>query len=272
MSAVVLLRVTSDPDLSHGVQRTELSLDEPSLDALALAVSFRRHADAPVHGLASGPEGWDIALREAIALGADRVERTWNPALADAGIVANSRALCERLPGDARVIVAGSMATDHGSGLLPWVVADHLSLPLIAEVTEITVESGCLAARVRGAGGRRTTYALPERVVLVAARGGRLPYPTVARRVAARKAPIPGSIATSSPGDLEPNLRLDGFGPARPVTRHLLRPSASANAGGRLRQLMAGGASNSAPAQKLQANTGTAGQLADLLAKEGFLS
>jgi len=270
MSAFVLLRVITDPDLARGLAGSSLRLDDASGDAIALALSYRRACGASLHALASGPPEWDAALREAVALGLDDVRRTWGPALAEGDIVAHAHALAALVPDDAMLVVAGATATDHGSGLLPFALAELLGWPAIEDVMEVLTERGRPAVRVRAVGGRRLTCALPSRAVLVAAKGSLLPYPTVARKLAARKASIAVSVPGAHPA-LEQRFRIEGFGPARPVTRHLLQPSASASAAGRLRQLMAGGVASSTAGQTLRAGDGLAAQVADLLAREGLL-
>lgn len=270
MTAVVLVRAVVDPELASGVTGSDLRLDDASLDAISVALSYRRASGEEVHAIASGPPEWEPALREAVALGVAGVRRAWAPALADADLLAQARALADLVGTDARLAIAGVAAGDHGSGLLPFALAEFLGWPALEGAIDFDGHDGRTTVRTRAGGGRRLTFLLPEPAVVVAARGNAPPYPTVARKLLARKAAIPASTPLDHPA-LQPRLRLEGFGPARPVTRHLLRPSASANAGGRLRSLMAGGVASGGTAQTLQAGDGLAGQVADLLAKEGLL-
>jgi hypothetical protein len=152
---------------------------------------------------------------------------------------------------------------------LPFALAELLGLPAIEQVVGIGWGAGGPVIQVRASGGRRRTCALEERSVLVAARGGPAPYPSVVQKLMARRACI-SVLAMPEGGGGATALAFQGLGPARPVTRHLLRPSASANAAGRLRQLMAGGASATNDSRTL-AGAGLAGQLAELLTKEGFV-
>jgi len=224
-----------------------------------------------MRGVAIGPPEWDMPLRDAVSLGLDQVERLWGPSVAAGDIVAHARLLAGKVSADARAVIAGGVATDHGSGLTPFALAELLGWPVIERTIAAGIEGADLVVRSLAGGGRRITYRMPGQAVLVAASGRALPYPTVARKVAARKATIDVSVPAAGPGT-QASFEIEGYGPARPVTRHLLRPSTASGAGGRLRHLMAGGASPSGPARGAMAgDASVATQLADLLDREGML-
>lgn len=270
MKTVVLLRATNDPELEHGVRESTMCLDEPSGDALAVGLGHLAAAGGELAGIAVGPPEWEPALRDAIALGVAGVVRLWGPAIEEGGLVAAASAIAGELRGIADIVIAGGPAPDHGSGILPFALAEFLDWAVIEDVVETGVEGGRTVARVRRSGGRRQTLGLPPGTVLVAARGHVLPYPAVARKLAARRATIPEHPPAGGPAG--PQWQIEGYGPAMPVTRHLLRPSATANAGGRLRQLMAGGATRQGKqAPAAEGGGGMASQLADILAKQGLL-
>lgn len=269
MSIVVLLRAVHDPELASGVTGSSYRLDEGSSDAIVLALAARRAgAGSRAVGFALGPGEWDAAIRDALALGLDEVLRVWGPGAAKADIPGHARALVAALPPDTEVVVAGGAAADHGAGLLPFALAELLGWPTIEQVAGVAQEDGRPVIHVRASGGRRRTCSLGPQSVLVATHGGPAPYPTVARKVAARRTGVP--VLTPTVGMAEPTLAFQGYGPARPITRHLLQPSTSANAAGRLRQLMSGGASTTNDSRTL-AGSGLASQLAELLHKEGFV-
>ncbi len=277
MNVAVLLRVIVDPELAAGVERTMLRLDDPSLVALGLALSVRRQQSAvQLRGIAAGPPDWDHALQEALALGLDSVERAWSDGFESADLVATASAIAQAIPDDTDLLFAGSAATDHGSGILPAAVAELLGWPLLGDVGTVHCQAdGEMTATVRAGGGRQRLYRLPDRAVLTAAR---MPapalYPRLARRFVARKSAVPVRAPAShafvegATGRMGP----PEYGPARPLTRHLLQPSAAAKPADRLRQLMSGGMSNRG-AKTLDADDGgVARQLADLLEKEGLLA
>jgi electron transfer flavoprotein beta subunit len=277
MKVGVLLRVIVDPELAAGVERTTLRLDDPSLVAIGLALALRRQQPGTgLFGIAVGPPDWDHALQEALALGLDRVERAWSDAFESADLLATASAIADAVPGDTSLLLAGSAATDHGSGILPAAVAELLGWPLLTDVGTIDCQAdGQMTATVRAGGGRQRSYRLPERAVLAAARMPAPPlYPRLARRFAARKSGVPERRPAIN-ALVEGAARRIGppeYGPARPLTRHLLQPSAAAKPADRLRQLMSGGMSNRG-AKTLDADDGgIARQLAELLEKEGLLA
>lgn len=271
MSIVVLLRAVSDPELAGGIRGSSYRLDAPSEDAIALGLSLRSCSPAPMRGVAIGPPEWEMPLRDAVSLGLDEVERLWGPSPAAGDIVAHARLLACALSADARAVIAGGVATDHGSGLIPFALAELLGWPVIERTIDAGIEGADLVVRALAGGGRRTTYRMPGRAVLVAASGRALPYPTVARKLAARRAAVL-TVTPPAAQAAEPAFTFEGFGPARPVTRHLLRPSTASGAGGRLRHLMAGGAAPSGQARgAMAADASVATQLADLLDREGLL-
>ena len=244
-----------------------MCLAEPAADALVVGLSHRAVCGGEVIGMAVGPPGWEPALRDAIAFGADRVTRLWDDG-DEGGIVETAAAIAAALPAAAGAVIAGPAAPDHGSGMLPFALAECLGWPAVEDVVAVESENGKTVLRVRGRGGRRFTLALPAHAVLVAARGHALPYPPVARRLAARRAAIP-LLARAGHGGAP--WIIEGYGPAMPVTRHLLRPAANTSAGGRLRHLMSGGATSAqGRASAPQGSDNMVAQLADILAGEGL--
>jgi len=284
VSAVVLLRAVPDPEASD--PSASLLLDAASLVALGQALAWRNGGNgARLIGLAAGPPAWEPALREAIALGVDEVRRVWSAGFAAANdAVATAAALAGAMPADAALVFAGPPAGDHGSGALAGALAEVAGWPLLAEVTAVEARDGSVLARVKEKASRRRTYRVDGPAVLVAAQVPPPPlYPPLARRLAARNAAIAETTPTAGPtfGRLRTQLvdgaagrfEVVGYGPARPRTRHLLQPDASANAGDRLRSLMGGGmAARGGSASALRSEgASVTKQLVDLLAKEGLL-
>jgi electron transfer flavoprotein beta subunit len=265
MNAVVLLRAV--PDREALIEPRPLIVDGPSLVALGLARSSQRVlGGGDFRGISVGPAEWEPALREALALDLDGLVRI--EAGPDADIVATARALVASIPAGTSFVFTGSSATDHGSGLLSAALAEALGWPLIGSVTGVELHDGLPAVRVRGDAGARRLLRLPIPAVLEAASGA-VPslYPRLAKKLAARKAMIPVVERTA---DVQ-RLRIDGYGPARPVTRTLFRPSASARPAERMRQLMSGGMAKRA-GQTIAAESGVAQQLADVIEGQGFIS
>jgi electron transfer flavoprotein beta subunit len=276
MSVAVLLRVIIDPELATGVERTTLRLDDPSLVAIGLALSLRRQLpELLVTGIAAGPAAWDPAIQEACALGLDSVTRVWEERMESADLLATARALAGAVPAGCDLVLTGSAATDHGSGVLPAALAEILGWPFLADVAGIEPGASGLTATVRAGGGRHRVHGLPEQAVLAAARMPAPPlYPRLARRLMARRTAVPEFLPAPSPllDGAPARLGRPEYGPARPLTRHLLQPSAAARPADRLRQLMSGGMANRG-AKTLDADEdGVARQLVGILEQEGLLA
>lgn len=265
MRAVVLLRAV--PDREALVSPVPLVPDAPSLVAIHLAHSLRQAVPALIiDGVFAGPAEWEPAMREALALDLESLSRL--DISPEADVVTTARAIGAALSTDTSFVIAGAAATDHGSGLLPMALAEVLGLTFLGAVTTIEARDGELAATVRGDAGLRRSLRLPVPCVLQAAPApAPALYPKLARKLAARKAAIPVVPAGDAPG----LTRIDAYGPARPVTRTLFKPSTSARPADRMRQLMAGGMAKRGVAQTVAAETGAAAQLADAIEAQGFI-
>lgn len=269
MKAAVLLRAIPDPESPPGEKRP-LLLDAPSLVALSQALDWRRSAAGTLTGLALGPASWEAALREALALGLDEIERVapFDDREPDLHWVA--AALARALPDGTRLIFAGSAASDGGSGALPAALAGILDWPLLSDVTGVKQEVDGLQVDVRLGAARQRTYSVAAPAVLAAARVQPPSlYPPLARRFAASRASI--EVIECAPAE-EPRTELLGYGAARPRTKHLLRPDTRAKAGDRLSQLMSGGAQQRSGSKIGGEVADLARRLADILERAGLFS
>jgi electron transfer flavoprotein alpha/beta subunit len=269
VTAVVLLRAVLDSEPSAPGRR--LLLDAPSLAALALALGWRRRDAGTLIGLAAGPEAWEPALRDGLALGLDTVTRV-DMDSGGADVVSTATALAGAIPPGTRLVVAGAAASDHGSGALPGAVAGILDRPLLSEVTALSAAGDGLRVETKAGAGRFRVYEVEAPVVLVAAaRGGAQSlYPRLASRLAAARATIE-TVRPAGSGHGGSRLRVLGTGPGRPRTRRLLKPQAGASSGERLGQLMAAGARRGSGSRIEGEVAALARQLVEVLEGNGFL-
>ncbi|MET1047547.1 MAG: hypothetical protein ABWX70_12745 [Hyphomicrobium sp.] len=178
--------------------------------AMALAHALAGGAVRVVHaGNANEP-----SLREYMAYGARTIEVV--PVAADANIVAPLAANLR----DADIIFTGIRAEkDAGSGLLPYMLADALGRPPIANVLELSIERGTTATDVKVRQflpkGQRRQIACPMPVVIAVH-----PYAPVelkyayARQKSGRIAIAP--LTPSSSEALRPEWMVEAA-PRRPV-------------------------------------------------------
>jgi electron transfer flavoprotein alpha/beta subunit len=268
MNAVVLVRAVVDAEAAGSPQVT---LDAPSVAALCQALDWRGPSDATLTALASGPPDWEPALREALALGAAAAVRVEVAEGGAVDIAWTARALAGAMPSDTAFVFAGAAASDHGSGVLPAALAGCLDWPLISDVVRATHTEGRLQAEVDAGAGVRCTYETEGPAVIVAAPVPPPPvYAPLAKRLAAARISIQAREAITNGAAAGECSRFLGYGPGKPRTKHLLKPSASARAGDRLSQLMSGGAQRQS--SKLSGDAADlARQLADLLERSGLL-
>ncbi len=271
MKAVVLLRAVFDASVGGGTYEGPYVLDGSSQAALGLARQWRSSAPGGrVAGVAIGPPEWEPALRNALVLGCDEVWRGWGDAMGGADVLTVAQAIAEIVPAGAALVIGGESSSDHGTGLLPAAVAENLGWPYRGEVTGVVAEGAATAFAVRREGGRRL-HCRTEAAIVVAA--ARMPapafYPRVADLIAARKTGIP-CVSVDGPKRDAPGIEVIGYGPAKPLTRHLLQPSAGANPAQRLKQLMSGGVTNRGAKAMGGAGDEMARKLVELLVSEGF--
>ena len=273
MNAVVLLRAVIDESATGGVYTGPWVLDGASQVAVGLARQWRQTAPGSrIVGIAIGPPEWEPALRGALMLECDEVMRGWSDAMSTADLLTVARAIASSVPAETAIVIGGESSSDHGTGVLPAAIAENLGWPYLGDVTTVVAEECGTTLTVRRDGGLRIRCRTASPVVVAAAR---MPppgyYPRVARVIAARKVGIPwfdlGFFESA-----EQRLEVVGYGPAKPLTRHLLQPSAGANPAQRLRQLMSGGVASRGAQNMGGASDDTARRLADLLVSEGFVS
>jgi electron transfer flavoprotein beta subunit len=114
-------------------------------NAIEEALRIKDDSDSEVVVLSMGPEGAAETLRTALGLGADRAVLISDPAAAGSDLLSTSRALSKALEReDADMVLFGQQASDGGGAVLWAAVAEHLHLPVVSQVTELTVQGGVL--------------------------------------------------------------------------------------------------------------------------------
>lgn len=116
--------------------------------ALEEALKIKDANGAVVTVLSMGPPQAEEALREAIAMGADEAVLISDRAFAGADTLATSHALAgalKRMEYD--VIFAGRQAIDGDTAQVGPEIAEHLGLPQVTYVEEVTVQGDSLKVR-----------------------------------------------------------------------------------------------------------------------------
>ncbi|MEL7624495.1 MAG: electron transfer flavoprotein subunit beta/FixA family protein [Clostridiales bacterium] len=120
--------------------------DKAGLEA---ALMLKDQCGAYVTALSLGPLQADLALREALAMGADRAvlvtDRTFSGA--DTWATSSTLASAIRKIGDYDLIVTGRQAIDGDTAQVGPQIAEHLGLANISYAEELTVDDGYITVK-----------------------------------------------------------------------------------------------------------------------------
>lgn len=171
--------------------------DEQGLEAaLRLRESIK---DLEIVCLAAGERFNNDVMKRALAVGADQLVLiqdpsldTWNPYP-----IARALAAAIRHLGGADLVICGRQGSDWDNGLVPYILADLLGMPLLSLAKRVTAKDGrhVEIERVLADGSMVMEADLPA-LVTVTSELGALRMPSVAARLtAARKQPRPLTLA-----------------------------------------------------------------------------
>ncbi len=191
--------------------------------ALETALALASERGEAVTVAAVGVPGAEIALREALAVGATRAVRVDAPADLESAAVA--RALASVMDG-AAWIVCGDASADRGSGAVPAFLAAELGAAQALGLVAVTVRGGDADVRAtrRLDGGRREVLAVTAPAVLsVEGAAARLRRASLPAELAARRATI--EVVQGPTGPVE---HPDAVQRYRPRARMLPAPEGAA--------------------------------------------
>ncbi|MFD6138915.1 electron transfer flavoprotein subunit beta/FixA family protein [Promicromonospora sp. NPDC060271] len=150
MRIVVLVKVVPDTNAERTLSletgladraTAALVADEIGERALEVALTYAEaHEGTDVHVLAVGPEESTTSIRKCLAMGAASATHVVDGGLvgADLGLTAEViAAALGRVGYD--LVLAGNQSTDGMGGVLPAMVAEHLGLPSLTNLTAVTI-------------------------------------------------------------------------------------------------------------------------------------
>ena len=137
--------------------------------AIEAAVGLRERAEAPVEevvAITMGPQSAGRVLQQALARGADRAIHLSDPWLAGSDLNATSYALARVLAPEAfDLILLGQRAADGECYAMVAAIGEHLGVPSLSQVTELSPAAGVLHCRRQGEYGYdRVTLTLPAAI------------------------------------------------------------------------------------------------------------
>ncbi len=126
--------------------------------ALEMAIQLKETFGGAVTVLSMGPPGAEAALREALAVGADRAALLCDPALAGSDTLATATALCAAAqhlaPFD--LLLFGARTSDSDTGQVGPQTAVLLDLPMVTGAVRIDGTRDCLTVERRVDGFQET--------------------------------------------------------------------------------------------------------------------
>lgn len=173
-------------------------------NALELALSIRAAKGGSVTVLSMGPAQAELALREALALGADEAALLCDRAFAGSDTWATARTLAAgvRKTGPFDLVLAGAKATDGETGQVGPESAAMMGLPFVSNVCGVEILDGCLIA-VRSAEDGTERIRAPFPCLLTVVHEINEPsMPTLAGKMRARRAPV--RVLSAADLDLNP--------------------------------------------------------------------
>lgn len=133
--------------IREGVDSVINPLDYVAIEA---ALELRKKAGGRVSVITMGPPQSEVALREALAVGADRAILLTDPLFAGADTLATSHVLARaigRLDPLPDIILCGMQTTDSDTGHVGPQIAEELGLPQVCGVNEIHIEGKGLVVK-----------------------------------------------------------------------------------------------------------------------------
>jgi electron transfer flavoprotein beta subunit len=288
LKIVVLLRETCDPRppvrlTADGFSVSERGLrriaNPADLAALEQALRLVEKEGGEVTAVAIGPQRLDDHLRLALAMGAKRAIRVWNPAFTGGDVSSAARLsgrILEILAPD--LILTGSRLLDRGDDPTLALAAARLDIPCLSATVELKYhERGIEALRKSDRGARQKVIAALPCALLIEADSCTPRYPDQLGLMAAVQASlevwgIPELGLTQT--EVGATAALLGKGPCafpRPNPQRTATPDANLPAFERILALLSGGIKPRAGRMHTLSNEETVNNLLQIFATAGLL-
>ena len=147
--------------------------------------------DAEITVLTVGPADARDALRQALSMGADQAVHVEDDALHGTDALGTSLVLAKALEQVGfDLVVCGMASTDGTMGVLPALLAEHLGVPQVTLLSEVSVADGVVTGRRDGDAATEQLQAQLPAVVSVTDQSGEARYPSFKGIMAAKKKPV----------------------------------------------------------------------------------
>ncbi|MCG8350451.1 MAG: electron transfer flavoprotein subunit beta/FixA family protein [Chloroflexales bacterium] len=208
MRIVVCLKQVPDPmtvevdPITGAIDHSRLLYMLNPADAAALEIALQLRGDTgTILALAVGPPQAEAVLREALAVGVDRVLRLWDAICSETNPFLTARLLAAALQieGLPDVILCGARSVDRGSGHVPALLGEYLGWPVVTDITQLGVQPAVARVQRRLERGAREEGEVTLPTVLSFDVGiARLRHASLPGLMSAQRAAIP----VRTPADL----------------------------------------------------------------------
>jgi len=220
-----------DPGSGRLDRSGELALSDFDLHPVEEALRLREQlGDGEVVVVSLGPAGASDALRKTLAMGADRSLLVSDEAFAGADLLVSAAALAAALRREQPELVLFGQQSADGEGACLWAaVAEHLRLPLVSQVSELSLEAGVVSGRRQTEYGYERISAPLPAVVAVSDAINQPRYPSLKGIMSAKSKPQEtlGAAALGGAGASRTTVLSLAAPPAR-AERRMLGDEASA--------------------------------------------
>ncbi len=223
MKIGVLVKQVPDTEIPIRVRADGAGIEEGQLTwvmnpydeyAVEEALKIREARGGEVVVCTAGPANAEAALRQALAMGADRALR-----IETAGMELDALVTAELIASVCReehfdLLLAGRRATDDDAGCVHIAVAERLDLPHISPVEELAVnDEGSAIIAKRGAGaGRKERVTAPLPALVGCEKGLNAPrYASLPGMMKARAKPIAVRTAEELGVAAQPRVRIVSY-------------------------------------------------------------
>lgn len=260
MNIVVCIKQVADINIpirlnpaTNSIESEDLAYVVNPYDMLAVeeAVRIKEKNEGQVILITVGPPSAERALRQCLALGADRAILLCDPAFAGSDGYATAVVLAKAIAlFQYDIVLCGVRAIDTNAGQVGSAIAEMLDIALVTGVTEIEVstEQKKVTVQRRLEGGNREVVETPLPALLAVEAGLNKPrYPSLPSMIMAQRKEIerhdinalglpPKEVGSS--GAKTHTIRLSA---AKPRPKRIFTPDSSLSAAERMRLIMSGG-------------------------------
>ncbi|MFN8110417.1 MAG: electron transfer flavoprotein subunit beta/FixA family protein [Thermoleophilia bacterium] len=180
-----------DPATKRIDRSGERALNSYDLNAVEEALRIKDAAGGgEVVLISMGQEKALESIRKALAMGADRAVLISDPGAAGSDLVATSTVLATAIAAEsAELVLFGQSAQDSDGAVLWAAVADRLEMPVVSQVSELTISGGTITAKRQTEFGYDTIQTGTPAVLAVSDALNEPRYPSLKGIMGAKKKP-----------------------------------------------------------------------------------